>query len=134
MKTRHRQRGSVFLVVVFAIALMATVTMGILQMSTEELAIVSNQLGAAKAGATAEAGLNDAFSEIRADSGWTAGFADKAFNGGSYTVKVTGTLPNRTVTSQGTSSEGYIARLEAEVTIGTSPPHVIRIDALRVNE
>jgi len=129
-----RRNGSVLLIAIFAIALLAVLTMGILQMNTEEIQLMQNQIYAAGALATAEAGLNDAFSEIRTDSSWTTGFTDKAFNGGSYDVNVTGTLPNRTITSTGTSSQSFVAIVDANVTVGTSSPYVIRIDNLRINE
>jgi Tfp pilus assembly protein PilX len=133
MKTKNN--GSVLLVIVFAIVLMAMVTVGILQMSTEELMLMHNQLYAAQAIEVAEAGLNDAFKEIRAASSWTTGFTNKAFTGyGTYTVTVTGTLPSRTITSTANSSQGYIARVGADVTVGTSSPYIIRIDNLRINE
>ncbi|MGB7582614.1 MAG: hypothetical protein WBL85_09235 [Sedimentisphaerales bacterium] len=125
-----KNNGVVFLIVVFAIALIATITMGILVMTTEELQLMQNQLYAANAMCTAEAGLNAAFVQIRSNSSWTTGFTNTSFNGGSYTVTVTGT----TITSTGTSSQGYMARMAADVTIGTSSPYKIRIDKLRVNE
>jgi len=134
MRTKRKNKGVVFLMVVFAIALMATITVGILMMTTEELQLMQNQLYAAEAMCTAEAGLNDSFAQIRSSSSWTTGFTNKAFNGGSYTVTVTGTLPDRTITSTGTSSQGYDANMVADVTIGTSSPYKIRIDKLRVNE
>ena len=134
MKKRRKNNGMVFLIVVFAIALIATITVGILVMTTEELQLMRNQLYAANAMCTAEAGLNDAFASIRSNSGWTTGFTNKAFNSGSYTVTVAGTLPNRTITSTGTSSQGYIVRIAADVTISTVSPYKIRIDELRVNE
>jgi type II secretory pathway component PulK len=134
MKMRKKNKGAVFLIVVFAIALFTTITVGILVMTTEEVQLMENQLYAAQAMCTAEAGLNDAFAQIRSASSWTTGFTNKAFNGGSYTVTVTGTLPNRTITSTGTSSQGYMARMAAYVTIGTSSSYKIRIDNLRVNE
>jgi type II secretory pathway component PulK len=134
MKMRTKNNGAVFLIVVFAIALFTTITVGILVMTTEEVQLMRNQLYAAQAMCTAEAGLNDAFAQMRSSSSWTTGFTNKAFNGGSYTVAVTGTLPNRTVTSTGTSSQGYMARMAADVTIGTSSSYKIRIDKLRINE
>ena len=130
MKVELKDNGSVLLIVVFVIALLSAVAMGILQLDTEEIQLMRNQIYAVQAIATAEAGLNDAFSEIRTDSSWTTGFTDKAFNGGSYTVDVNGT----TITSTGTSSQSFVARVEADVTIGTSSPYVIRIDNLRINE
>jgi hypothetical protein len=135
MRIRGRQNGSVFLMVVFAIVLMATITMGIMVMSTEELQLMQNQLYAAEAMATAEAGLNDAFAQIRTNPSWTAGYTDEPFNGGTYDVNVTGTAPNPRITSEGTSSQGYKANVVADVNVGSSEPnHIIRIDKLRINE
>ncbi len=134
MKTRPRHNGSVFLIVVFAVALMATITIGILEMSTEELMLMQNQLYLAQALTTAEAGLNDAFAQIRASSSWTTGFTNKTFGADTYTVTVAGTLPNRTITSTATTSQGYVGRVQANVTIGTTSPYIIRVDNLRINE
>ena len=136
-KPGRAEAGSVFLMTVFVIALLAVLTMGILQMSTEEIQLMQNQLYATQAIEVAEAGLNDAFAQIRAASSWTTGYTNKSFPGyGTYTVIVTGTtLPNRTITSDATTSQGYRARVVAEVTIGGSDPNsLIRIDKLRINE
>ncbi len=126
--------GSVLLMTVFVIALLAALVMGILQMNTEEIQLVRNQIYAAHALAIAEAGLNEAFSEIRADDDWDDGFDDKPFAGGSYDVDVDGDLPNLTIESEGTSSQGFVARVAADITVGTSSPYIIRIDELRINE
>jgi hypothetical protein len=134
MKMRMKNNGAVFLIVIFAIALLTTITVGILVMTTEELQLMQNQLYAANAMCTAEAGLNAAFAQIRANSGWTTGFTNMSFNGGTYTVTVAGTLPNKTITSTGTSPQGYMGRMAADVTISTSSPCKIRIDNLRINE
>ena len=130
MKTRENNNGSVFLMTIFVIALLSALVIGMLQINTEELQLVRNHIYAAQAMATAEAGLNDAFSEIRTDSSWTTGFTDKAFNGGSYTVDVNGS----TITSTGTSSQSFVAKVEADITIGNSSPYAIRIDNYRINE
>lgn len=130
MNTKIRDKGSVLLLAIFAVALLAAVAIGMLQLNTEEIQLVRNHIGAAEALATAEAGLNDAFSQLRNDPNWTAGFVDKAFNGGSYTVDVN----NLTITSTGTSSQGFVGRVEAEITTGSTSPYVIRIDRLRINE
>jgi Tfp pilus assembly protein PilX len=134
MNGKLRHKGSAIILVIFIIALLAAVVMGMLQINTEEIQIMRNQIYAADAVAIAEAGLNDAFSEIRADSSWNAGFTDKAFNGGSYTVTIGGISPSLTITSTGTSSQDFVGRVEAEVTVGTSSPHIIRIDSLRFND
>ena len=126
--------GSALLIVVFIAALLTVLVAGMLQITTEEILLMRNQIYAAEAVATAEAGMNDAFAELRSDSGWSDGFTDKSFNGGSYTVTVSGSLPALTIESEGTSSQGYIARVAADITVGTASPYIIRIDNLRINE
>jgi len=132
MKTKIKNNGSVLLMVVFAIALLSVLTIGIVEMHTEEIQLMQNQVNAAQATAVAEAGLNDSFSRIR--QGSDPNIASTSFNGGSYAVTVTGTLPNRTITSTATTSQGFSAREKADVTIGTGSSPVIRIDNLRINE
>jgi Tfp pilus assembly protein PilX len=132
MKTMTKNNGSVLLIVVFAVAMLSVLTIGILEMHTEEIQLMQNQVNAVQALATAEAGLNDAFARIR--QGSDPNIASTPFNGGSYAVTVTGTLPNRTITSTATTSQGFIAEVEADVTVGSSSPYVIRIDNLRINE
>jgi Tfp pilus assembly protein PilX len=134
MKTKFENSGTVLVMTIFIVALLSAVIIGILQMTTEEIQIMSNQVYAAEALATAEAGLNDAFAELRNDSSWSTGFTDKAFNGGSYTVAVSGSLPILTIESTGTSPQGYIAQVDADTTIGTSSPYTVTIDELRINE
>ncbi|MHC4324863.1 MAG: hypothetical protein ACYSUX_11390 [Planctomycetota bacterium] len=130
MKIRITNNGSVLLITVFVIAFLSALAMGMLQMNTEEIQIVQNRIFSAEAFATAEAGLNDAFSELRADPNNRAGFTGKAFNGGSYTVDVN----DSTITSTGISPQGFTARLHADITIAKTTPCVIRIDHLRINE
>jgi Tfp pilus assembly protein PilX len=134
MGIKEKNNGSVMLIAIFTIALLSAIVIGMLEMNTEELQLMRNQIFAAHAITVAEAGLNDALAEIRSDNTWTTGFTDKSFNGGLYTVTVAGSLPNRTVTSNSTSSEGFAARVEADLTVGDSSPYVIRIDNLRINE
>jgi hypothetical protein len=134
MNGKPRHRGSVMLMTVFIVALLSAVVIGMLQMITEEIQVMRNQICGAEAAAIGEAGLNDAFAEIRTDSTWTTGFTDKPFNGGSYTVTVTGFPPNLTIESTGTSAQGFVARVAVDTTIGAGSPHIIRIDELRINE
>lgn len=127
---RHNH-GVVLITVVFVAALLAAIVMGMLQIHTEEIQVMRNHIRAAEALAIAEAGLNAAFAQLRNDAGWEAGFADKAFAGGAYTVTVNGNH----VTSLGTSLHGFVARVEAEVTVNSDvPPHVVEINSVRVNE
>jgi len=117
--------------VVFVVALLGAIIMGMLQMNTEEIKIMQNHVRAAEAMAIAEAGLNDALAQLRADSTWDTGFADKPFGGGAYTV----TADAAQITSVATSAHGYVARVEAAVTVSPGgPPHSVNIDSFRVNE
>ena len=134
MNHKQKTNGSVLLITIFATALLSAITIGILQINTEEIQLMRNQIYAAEALAIAEGGLNDAFSELRADSSWNSGFSNKVFDEGSYTVTVSGSFPNLTIESTGTSTQGFVARVEADITVGSIDPYVIRIDSLRVNE
>jgi len=130
---RQERKGSAFLIVVFIAALLAVLVAGMLQMATEEIQLMRNQIYAAEALATAEAGLNDAFAEIRVLDTFNNGY-NKPFAGGTYLVNIQSNLPNVTIESTGTSSQGYVAKVEADITVGTSSPYMIRIDNLRINE
>ncbi len=136
MKRTRKNNGSVLLMTVFAIALLSVLVMGMLQMNTEEIQLMRNQIYAAEALAIAEAGFSHALSDIRQDDEWIGPLSDVSFNGGTYGVTVTGTLPNRTIVSTGTSSHSFDAKVEADVTIDTSDSsdHTIRIDNLWINE
>jgi hypothetical protein len=134
MEKQTKNNGSILLITVFAIALLATLVVGILQMNTEEITLMNNHMALTEALATAEAGLNDAFAALRVDSEWTAGFSNKSFEGGSYDVSVSGSVPNITVESTGTSRQGFQARTQASLTLSGSSPYIIRVDILRINE
>jgi hypothetical protein len=124
------EAGSVLLVVVLLVALLATVVMGHLQINTEEIQLVQNHTGGVEAVAIAEAGLNDALARLRQDADWRAGVADQPFGSGTYTVTVNGS----TVTSTAVTSRGFVAKVEAEVTksAGGSGGSV-QIDRWRIN-
>ncbi len=134
MKNTERNNGSVLLMVVFTIALLTAFVVGMLEMNYEQIQIMRNEIFSAQAIAIAEAGLADAFSEIREDSSWNAGFSNTSFGGGSYTVTVAGSLPDPNITSTGISPQGYQARMQADITVGTTSPYIIRVDKLGINE
>lgn len=135
MKIKHKNSGVVMLITIFIVAMLSAAVMGIMQINRHEIQLIKAQVFAVQAFATAEAGLNRAFARIRADSEWTEGFDDEVFDDGCYSVSVTGTLPNRSIVSEGTASQGFAARVEADVTVAASgSDNIIRIDNLRVNE
>ncbi len=123
--------GSVLLVVVLLVALLAALVMGHLQVNTEEIQLMQNHVGGAEALAIAEAGLNDALAQLRQDPGWRAGYADKPFSGGSYTVVVDGS----TVTSRALTSRGFVAKVQAGIMKGTDDsPFIVEVSRLRINQ
>jgi hypothetical protein len=125
------ESGSVLLVVVLLVALLAAVVMGHLQINTEEIQLVQNHTHGVEALAIAEAGLNDGLARLRQDPAWSAGFADKPLGSGSYTVIVNGS----TVTSTAVTSQGFVAKVEAEVTTTSEGPSCgVRINKLRINK
>ncbi len=135
MKIKTRKNGSAFLMTVFAVAMLSALVMGMLQISTEEILIMQNQIHAAEATATAEAGINDAFAQIWEDPNAIDTFPiTNPFNGGTYTVSVEGVLPDPNIISEAVTADNFIARVKADITIKDAAPYVIRIDKLRINE
>jgi Tfp pilus assembly protein PilX len=134
MKTNYKQKGSVLLISVFVSALFGAMVIGIMQLNTEEAMLTGNYMELTKAIAVAEAGLNDAYYEIRQNRNWSAGFTNKTFAGGTYTVTVSGTLPDRSLVSTGVTAAGYKARVDADITVSTSAPYSITITQIRIND
>jgi hypothetical protein len=130
VKDKRHRAGSVLLLVVFLVALLAATVMGHLQVNAEELQLLQNHLGAVEALAIAEAGLNDALAQLRQNAAWNGGFAGKPFHGGSYFVVVR----DSTVEATGVSSRGFVARVQANVAVEAGgPPYRVRIADWRVN-
>jgi hypothetical protein len=133
MRNINKKTGSVLLVVVFASAFLAAITIGILQMTTEEIQLMQNNINSVKAIAAAEAGLNDSFARIR--QGSDPNISGASYSGGSYTVTAgSSDDSDMLITSTGITAEGFTAVVKADITIGSSSPYVVRIDKLRINE
>lgn len=134
MSLKCRNVGSALLLVIFIIALLAAVVMGMLQINTEEIQIMRNQIYLAEAQATAEAGMHDMFYRIQTDWQWDGYVVTENFNGGSYTVTASGTKPNLTVESTGTSAQGFVCRAQVDLVVGDSPyPYPIRLNNFKIN-
>lgn len=138
-RSRQAKPGSVLVLSIFVIAMMSALVIGILQINMSEIWLTQHRAYSAQAKAVAEAGLNDALSEIRDDRTWSEGFDAKpltggdGFGGGQYTVDVNGT----TITSTGSIDAwvGYSAIVEAQLTITDgNAPYIIRIDSMAVNQ
>lgn len=150
-KVLYVNSGSILLITVFAIAMLSTLVVGILEANTSEIQLVQNQLNAAKVLALAEAGLNAVMAQIRLDITWRSDVPTEEqmdtwedawedsikpdgaveFAGGFYTVGFDGT---KIVIMSGVDTwPGYSASAVAEVTVSADYPHIIRIDNLKIN-
>ncbi len=133
MRPVSGNNGSAFLLVVFVIALLSAIVIGMAQLNTAQIQVMRNQIFAADARAIAEAGLHDELYRIRKDWQWASGVTEN-FNGGSYAVTVGGSKPNLTIESTGTSAQGFVCRVQADLVVGDgSYPYPIRIDNFRIN-
>jgi Tfp pilus assembly protein PilX len=134
MNIKKNKKGSILLVSVFVSALFGAMVVGIMQLNTEEAMLANNHIELTRAIAIAEAGLNDAYYEIRKDKNWTTGFTNKSFGGGTYSVTVAGTLPNRSLVSTSVTGSGYKARVDADIIVGSSAPYSVTIIEVRIND
>jgi len=141
MKARLRNKGVVLLIVVFVIGLLAVTVIGILQINTEEIQLVTSHVRAAEALAIAEAGLNDALCQLRLDRNWTGGLRGtvKDFANGTYRIKAEPGITGSNITSTASlkpPAADFQAEIQALVTIQNAPlpPYIVRIDNLKINE
>lgn len=124
------QRGMALLLVIFLLALLAIVVCGILQMNTEEIQILTNHMGMAQAQAIAEAGLHHALAKKRRDPSWQAGFHNRPFADGQYSVALHGD----TLTATGRSPQGYEMSVRADIAVVQQQgQRLIQIQSWRVN-
>ncbi len=130
-KNKIKQNGSVLLITVFIIALLTAFVAGMLQLNSEQIQITKNEIYKTQANLTAYAGLADAFARVRTHHSLPSDFTG-SFAGGSYSVTVSGSLPDPNFTARGTSPQGFVSDLNAELTVDTGS-YVIRIDKLRIN-
>jgi len=133
MKTKIKNKGSVLLIVVFTIVLLTAFVVGMLQINSEQIQIMKNEIFTAQARAIAEAGIAHAFSRLRTNSSWR-GPDTNDFGNGSYTVIATGPLPVLDVNSTGISAQSFVSRVKADITVGSTKPYKIRINKLKVNQ
>lgn len=139
MKDKLKNKGSVFVIAIFTIAMLATLTIGILQINAEEIRLVQNQVWAAEALALAEAGLSKAMAEIRNDRTWLEGLSEVptgsvSFGSGHYSIGYRESDGFLIISAQVSDWQGYSATIEAQVTVTDQSPHIIRIDNMRINE
>ncbi|OQA01219.1 MAG: hypothetical protein BWY69_01445 [Planctomycetes bacterium ADurb.Bin401] len=131
MKNKIRKNGSVLIVAVFTIALLTAFVAGMMQICSEQIQIMKNEIYAAQANFIAQAGIADAFARIHGSHSLPSNFSS-SFAGGSYSVTVSGSLPDPNFVSRGISPQGFISDVHVDVTVD-SGSYAIRIDNIRIN-
>ncbi|MCZ6765456.1 MAG: hypothetical protein O7D32_00855 [bacterium] len=107
-KDRLRARGAALLVCLFTMVIVSSLVVLALDSETTEMAITRNTLSYARALYSADAGIQHALAELRADRTWRTGFPSPGVefppaSGSSYVVTVAdGTDGEVIVTSTGT--------------------------------
>ena len=103
-----RARGAALLVCIFAMVIVSSLVVLALDVETTEMAITRNTLSLSKALYAADAGIQHALAELRADRTWRTGFPDPGVefppgSGSTYVVTVAdGAGREVIVTSTGT--------------------------------
>jgi len=92
---QHRARGAALLVCIFAMLIVSSLVVLVLEVGTTEMAITRNTLSLSKALYGADAGIQHALAMLRADRTWRAGFivtSTGTVGGLSKTVRATITV------------------------------------------
>ncbi len=137
MHHSESQKGSVVIVVAFVAVLVGLLTVSMLMLLTADTEEVQNHRGSVRALAIAEAGIENAIQQLRANASWNAGFSNVVFPAGSsstYSVTVDNSqYPD--VTLVGTSQvDGFTRQLTVTVVVSGPPtpaPYPVRIKSWR---
>ena len=119
---QHRARGAALLVCIFAMLIVSSLVVLVLEVGTTEMAITRNTLSLSKALYAADAGVQHALAMLRADRTWRAGFPSPGVesppgSGSAYVVTVAdGGSGEVIVTSTGTVG-GLSKTVRATITV-----------------
>jgi len=120
------ERGAALVLALIVMTGLSLLLMSSLEILTTSIQIAGNHIHDIQAMYIADAGVEDAIKELRANPNWNAGFTNKSFGAGSYTVTVTNTNPIVDVQSTGTVSN-FSRTIQAEIQLdgdpGSSPPY-----------
>jgi Tfp pilus assembly protein PilX len=129
--------GVVLLMALYAITIMSLLFIGVLWLVTTDLQISTNYLYYEQALFLADAGIEDALTQLRQNHLWSAGFSNVEFPAGSgnyYTVTVTNNYPVVVLNSTGTVRTNFVRQVAASVNVTGPPaasPYVVRVDYWR---
>lgn len=123
------QDAAVLLVTVFLVAFSALLVTGLLHGLTTDLQISHNHIWSTKALYIADAGIEHAIRELRADSNWRGPYTE-VFPAGSasqFSVSVTPSGSSLIIDSSGTSG-GFTRTIKADLRLAvTSPPYPVKV-------
>lgn len=129
-KTKKNTKGFVLVVTIFAASILATLVIGMANLSTVDLSLIKNHLYSLQAYYIAEAGVADAIDRIQnqgtlATTDWEEFFPASPDK---YTIAVA-QGPTTVITSTGLAATANFSReLQVEVTVsGSSSPYTVSI-------
>lgn len=108
-------KGTIMVMVVYCIALFTAMMVGFLGVCTEDTLLLQNEVKYVESWYIAEAGLNDAYAQIKDNPYWNEGYSGKSLGKGDYTVNIYGYPPNLTVRSLGRCNQGYPVCMETDL-------------------
>ncbi len=119
VRTTHRRRGAVLLLVLFLMALTAPLMVMLLDTHATHIRCVHNDIGLRTALYVAEAGVQHAMAELLADPTWRGGFTNQEISPGAghtYTVTLADTPEaDIEIVSTSQTADGYSKTITVRV-------------------
>ena len=130
--TGKRRKGFVLVLTLFAALIMSALIIAYVNIQTIDLNLIKNNLGSKKAYYIAEAGIADAFNEIRTnglveDTQWEKNFP----TGSSDTYSVAVSQNGKLITSTGHASASNFSRTLEVTLIDVMGPHLVAVDQFK---
>ncbi len=135
MNRRNKDKGFVFLLVVFLIVFIAIAMVAFLDIATIDFQVLQNNRYSNEALYIAQAGVEDAISRLRQDINWRARNNNPlvvefpAGSGNQYSVTCPEASPPKIITSTATLSSGYKREIEVSVQVfGTASLYTVIVN------
>ncbi len=132
MHAKKREQGFVLMLTLFAALIMSALIIAFVNIQTMDLSLIKNNMSSKKAYYIAEAGIADAFNEIRTnglvtDTQWESNFPV----GSSDTYSVAVSQNGKLITSTGNASTSNFSRTLEVILCDATEPHLVAVDQFR---
>lgn len=116
-KVNNIERGAVLIIALMVASALSLLIISTLEMVTSGTYIANNHKKYLQSLYIADAGVEDSIKHLRANPSWSAGFSNKSFESGIYTVSINNSsYPLITITSTGTVNNNSVT-IESQVEI-----------------